>query len=135
MRSNQSIGLTELLTILTLTLLVTAPRAVAQHETVLFSFGGNNQNGTLPQSSLILDAAGNLYGTTIWTNEYGYGTVFELIPQPGGGWTEKVLHTFSDNGGGAYSPLHLLFCPPPHTLYAPPPARPSYSRIVFPLTP
>src|SRR5258708_1361479 len=121
MRSNQSIGLTELLTILTLTLLVTAPRAVAQHETVLFSFGGNNQNGTLPQSSLILDAAGNLYGTTIWTNEYGYGTVFELMPQPGGGWTEKVLHTFSDNGGGSSTLSNPVFSPPGHP-YLPPPA-------------
>ena len=109
MRSNQSIGLTALLTILTLTLLGPAPRAAAQQETVLHSFGGNNQNGTLPQSSLILDAAGNLYGTTIWTNEYGYGTVFELMPQPGGGWTEKVLHTFSDNGGGTYPLCNLIF--------------------------
>src|SRR5260370_15725660 len=100
MRSNQSIGLTALLTILTLTLLVTAPCATAQQETVLHSFGGNNQNGTLPQSSLILDVAGNLYGTTIWTNDYGYGTVFELMPQAGGGCTEQLLHTFSDNGGG-----------------------------------
>src|SRR5258706_2043786 len=108
MRSNQSIGLA-LFTLLTLTLLVTAPRATAQQETVIHSFGGNNQNGTLPQSSLILDAAGNLYGTTIWTNEYGYGTVFELMPQPGGGWTEKVLHTFSDNGGGAFPPFNIIF--------------------------
>ena len=26
---------------------------------------------------------------------YDYGTVFELTPAAGGGWTEKVLHSFS----------------------------------------
>ena len=111
MRSKKkvSIRLNPMLAILTLTLLVTAPRAFAQQETVIHSFGGNNQNGTLPQSSLILDAGGNLYGTTIWTNEYGYGTVFELMPQASGGWSEKVLHTFSDNGGGTYPLSNLIF--------------------------
>jgi len=41
------------------------------------------------------DAAGNLYGTTYWGGT-GWGTVFEVSPpaQPGGAWTEMVLHIF-----------------------------------------
>ena len=33
-----------------------------------------------PVASLIFDAAGNLYGTTVAGGTYGYGTVFELTP-------------------------------------------------------
>ena len=58
-------------------------------ETVLHNFSGSNDGGNLPLSgSLTFDAAGNLYGTT---NEGGItsatGTVFELSPNEGGGWT------------------------------------------------
>jgi uncharacterized repeat protein (TIGR03803 family) len=64
-------------------------------ETVLYSFGGG-----VPQGSLILDAAGNLYGTTYVGGVYGNGgTVFELRPKAGGGWTKKVLHSFNPNNG------------------------------------
>jgi uncharacterized repeat protein (TIGR03803 family) len=42
----------------------------------LASFNGSN--GQYSQSSLIADANGNLFGTTLYGGEYGYGTVFEL---------------------------------------------------------
>lgn len=45
---------------------------------VLFSF--NDNDGWLPLDSLILDANGNLYGTTEFGGTYDYGTVFELTP-------------------------------------------------------
>ena len=42
--------------------------AGTHEETVLYSFGNglgsNNTDGTVPLSNLIMDAAGNLYGTT-----------------------------------------------------------------------
>ena len=63
-------------------------------ETVLLNFGG--ENGSSPYSSLIFDAAGNLYGTTQTGGALGGGTVFELSPAAGGGWTQTVLYNFSN---------------------------------------
>ncbi len=77
-------------------------------EAVLHNFCSSvGQNGCLdgasPQSSLILDQQGNLYGTTAEggdqycpTGGGGCGTVFELSPPalPGSIWTETVLHNF-----------------------------------------
>ncbi len=56
-------------------------------ETVLHSFG-NGADGVDPEAGLIFDAAGNLYGTTAGGGTYSGGTVFELTPTAGGGWTE-----------------------------------------------
>ena len=57
---------------------------------------------------MILDSAGNIYGTTAYgggssvcqSELSGCGTVFELSPAIGGGWSEKILHRFvsSDEG-------------------------------------
>jgi uncharacterized repeat protein (TIGR03803 family) len=57
-----------------------------------------------PNASLIFDGAGDLYGTTAGGGVYGYGTVFELMPKTGGGWTERVLHSFSIHGNGGHTP-------------------------------
>lgn len=74
-------------------------------ETVLHSFNGGD-DGLNPVGNLVRDAAGNLYGTT----EHGgvsrsSGTVFELSPTQGGGWTETVLHNFSLDGLDGITPL------------------------------
>ena len=47
-------------------------------EQVLWNFNGTDGGG--PQGSLILDGAGNLYGTTVNGGANGYGTVFEVTP-------------------------------------------------------
>jgi uncharacterized repeat protein (TIGR03803 family) len=39
-----------------------------------------DKDGIEPWASLILDAAGNVYGTSEGGGEYGYGTVFEITP-------------------------------------------------------
>jgi len=49
---------------------------------------------------LILDAKGNLYGTTRSGGARVYGTVFELTPQSNGAWGETVLYNFPLPGGG-----------------------------------
>jgi len=49
-------------------------------ETQLFSFTGGGVDGAYPTASLILDASGNLYGTTQYGDSVGAGTVFKLNP-------------------------------------------------------
>lgn len=89
--------------------------------TVLYTFTGGT-DGSEPWGNLILDAAGNLYGTTtIGGNDnggndtclppYGCGVVFELTPGIGGPWTESVLYTFNGSTDGAYSYGGLTFDP------------------------
>ena len=69
-------------------------------EKVVHSFG-SGKDGFDPFGGLITDAAGNLYGTTVTDGGLGYGTVFELSPRLGGGWTEKVLHRFTGYDGAS----------------------------------
>jgi len=67
-------------------------------ETVLYSFSGGADGGD-PNSALIFDSAGNLYGTTqSGGNKCSCGVVFELSPGQSG-WTETVLHRFSGKDG------------------------------------
>jgi len=66
-------------------------------ETILYNF--DSFDGAHPDSVLIADSAGNLYGTTIDGGNAncggtGCGTVFELSPHSDGSWTETVLHKF-----------------------------------------
>jgi hypothetical protein len=79
-------------------LLLAAHPAQAQTETVLYNFTGNGDGG-LPWSRLTRDDKGNFYGTTRYGGiEYGctgYGTVFELSPNDGGGWNETTLYNFA----------------------------------------
>jgi len=69
-------------------------------ETVIHEFDGA---GVYPQAGLVLDASGNLYGTTFGGGpdgkSAGEGVVFELSPAAAGTWTETVLHSFSGPDG------------------------------------
>jgi uncharacterized repeat protein (TIGR03803 family) len=62
-------------------------------ETVLHAFG-SGQDGLSPYGGLVSDAAGNLYGTTLYGGAYGGGSVFELSPGTNGQWTESVVYSF-----------------------------------------
>ena len=64
----------------------------AQTERTLYSFSGYADGGN-PLSSLVIDAAGNLYGTTFVGGGNGAGEVFGLSPETSGGWTESVLYS------------------------------------------
>jgi hypothetical protein len=43
---------------------------------------------------LAIDSNGNLYGITHRREDQTYGTVFQLSPSPGGGWTQTTIYTF-----------------------------------------
>ncbi|MFZ0814860.1 MAG: choice-of-anchor tandem repeat GloVer-containing protein [Candidatus Sulfotelmatobacter sp.] len=96
-----SLATTLVLTLFVMATLMMATRAAAQKEAVLynFSFTDNGVDGTDPVSDLIFDKSGSLYGMTSGGGAYGDGTVFELTPKGGGGWTETVLHNFQGADG------------------------------------
>ena len=75
-------------------------------ESALYSFTGGNDGGA-PEGGVILDAAGNLYGTTSAGGASGLGTVFELSPPASGetDWTESVLYSFQGGTGDGQKPL------------------------------
>jgi len=95
---------TPILTIVILALLtVAAPVCAAATEQVLYSFCSldNCTDGDGPAGGLIFDNSGNLYGVTQSGGANGYGGVFELTPNVGGGWTETVLYSFCTASGCA----------------------------------
>ena len=77
-------------------------------ESVLYSFTGGS-DGAAPCDRVIFDASGNLYGTILGGGDYGYGGVYELTPNSGGGWTESVLYSFTGGSDGAYIVGGLIF--------------------------
>jgi uncharacterized repeat protein (TIGR03803 family) len=111
------IGLRALVTILTVTAL--AMSANAATEKVLHSFANNGTDGYYPEAGLIFDTAGNLYGTAETGGAFSEGAVFELMPPatPSGKWTEKILHSFDNNGTDGYSPQANLISDGDGNLY------------------
>jgi uncharacterized repeat protein (TIGR03803 family) len=72
-------------------------------ETVLHSFANSPpilHNGCHPIASLIMDASGNLYGTTVVGGVDNNGTVFEVMPNATKTeWSERVLYSFCSRSG------------------------------------
>jgi uncharacterized repeat protein (TIGR03803 family) len=74
-------------------------------ETVVHNFGGSG-DGAYPVGAILVDSAGNIFGTTEGGGAYGDGTeiqggtVFEVSPKSGGGWSESALHSFGNGTDG-----------------------------------
>lgn len=62
----------------------------------LANFDGSNGSGTYPVSGLVMDAAGNLYGTTLDGGPDGLGTIFKVAA---GGGATTTLATFNSTNG------------------------------------
>jgi|HubBroStandDraft_6_1064221.scaffolds.fasta_scaffold62555_2 uncharacterized repeat protein (TIGR03803 family) len=103
-------------------------------ETVLYRFNG--ANGFQPLGNVVFDGAGNLYGTTAVGGAYGDGTVFELMPKAGGGWTERVLHNFDRGTNDGVSPYAGVILDSTGNLYGTTVGGGTYDwGTVFELTP
>lgn len=63
-------------------------------ETVLHGFSDDGKDGVQPYAGVVIDAQGNIYGTTTFGGSGGSGTAFQLSPNADGTWTETVLHNF-----------------------------------------
>ena len=84
-------------------------------ETIIHSFRQFDPDGEEPSSNLILDAGGNLYGTTMGGG-IGRGTAFELTPGPAG-WSLTLLYTFGSYKGDAGPPRGGLIMDAQGNLY------------------
>ena len=72
-------------------------------ETVLHAFPTSGSDGQNPYANLIVDSAGNLYGSTEAGGSPGEGIVFQLSPS-GSGWTEDLLYNFVYSNGNGIEP-------------------------------
>ena len=73
-------------------------------ETILHAFNG--RDGAFPIAGLVMDTAGNLYGTTLKGGpRCGCGTVFKLAPDG----TETMVHAFRGGWDGAFPLGALIF--------------------------
>ena len=76
--------------------------------TTLYNLTGSNNYGAGPTSTLVMDAAGNLYGTTHTDGAFGQGSVFKLT-HSGGNWSLTTLHNFTglSDGGQPFGQLTI----------------------------
>jgi|SRR5579872_848485 len=91
-------------------IIVSSVLAIGQNqEVILHRF--QLSDGAGPQGSLIADPEGNLYGMTNAGGDgpctynrlpSGCGTIFELSPRSGGGWSEQILYSFQGGTDGAF---------------------------------
>ncbi|MGB6677404.1 MAG: choice-of-anchor tandem repeat GloVer-containing protein [Terriglobales bacterium] len=90
-------------------------------ETVLYVFKGHAyKDGATPEGGVVMDQAGNLYGTTgyggsgpctLLGGAVGCGTVYEISPpaKQGDPWTETVLYSFQGGKDGYVASGDLVF--------------------------
>lgn len=74
---------------------------------VIYSFAGGS-GGEYTDTELVMDSAGNLYGTSVQGGTFGGGTVFE-VTSSGSGWNHTVLYNFTGgaDGGEPYKGVTL----------------------------
>lgn len=88
-----------------------------------FSSTTSPQDGWYAYGGVVLDSAGNVYGTTAAggtssaCGSNGCGTVFELSPSTSVPWTETVLHSFAGGTRDASDPFTALTMDPAGHLY------------------
>ena len=84
------------------------PGAGEWTSSVIHSFAENG-DGLFPSASVILDAAGNVYGITGNGGSDNRGVVFELSPGSGSEWTESILYSFGTGSDGRGPDSQLAF--------------------------
>lgn len=115
-------------------------------EAILHTFNGDNGDGLGAAAGPIRDAAGNLYGTTVYGGGGplcvdGCGTVYELQPPQaedlagGRAWKERILHRFGfSDTDGVWPGLGQLAMDSQGNLYGTANGGKYRSGVVFKLT-
>jgi uncharacterized repeat protein (TIGR03803 family) len=100
------------------TVFTLTPSSSGWKHTVIYSFQGAAQ-GFMPNSTLVQDAQGNLYGTTMGgsvesgalggnaTCQGGCGTVFE-VTNSGGVWQGQTIYSFGGIGADGVEPTGVV---------------------------
>jgi uncharacterized repeat protein (TIGR03803 family) len=73
-------------------------------ETILYSFKGGTSDGAIPDSGVIADGAGNLYGITGSGGANNCGTVFKISAAS----TESILYSFAGGTSDGSGPVGLM---------------------------
>ena len=103
-------------------------------ETVLYNFS-EGSSGWFPAAGVVMDKAGDLYGTTVdGGTSCDCGVVYRLAPGRKGKWTYTVLHAFSGIDGAI--PVSNLVLDDKGNLYGGTALGGTYGfGVVFELTP
>lgn len=110
-------------------------------ETTLHTFRGLDQSdGDEPQTQLLMDKSGALYGTTFFGGIANNGTAYRLTPPVGGAgpWTETVLYSFCPNLGvcpDGQQPVGMTFGPDGALYGVAEFGGPTHGGVIFKLTP
>ena len=75
---------------------------------LVYSLTGKLTYGCGPAGTLVMDGAGNLYGTTVCDGAHGRGSVFKLTPSDGN-WMYTSLHDFTGGNDGANPSSNVVF--------------------------
>jgi uncharacterized repeat protein (TIGR03803 family) len=100
-------------------------------ESVIHDFDLND--GAFPQSGVVLDNSGNVYGTTSLGGSYGEGDVYELS-QSGSGWMLTTLYAFQ-NGSDGSTPFAAPIFDSAGNLYGTAHGGSQLGGVAFELTP
>ncbi len=72
-------------------------------ESAIYNFPDQGPGGYAPEyNNIVFDAEGNIWGTAFLGGDYGYGTLFELTANGGGGFTYSDVYSFGAGSGGQY---------------------------------
>jgi len=104
------------------------------NETVLYNFTGGD-DGFGPGSALVMDKAGNLYGTAPDGGAFAAGVVYQLALN-NGQWQQTVIHAFTGGDDGAVGSLGPLLLRADGSLYGVTELGGKYSAgVAFKLSP
>ena len=97
--------------LLAVSLLAVSALAFGQaSEFTVYTFPHTGANGYAPDSTLIADSSGNMYGAASSGGAHGFGAVYELVKPtpPSITWTENVLYSFAGGTTDGAAPLSEL---------------------------
>ncbi len=116
-----------------------SPSGATWTKTILHNFGGT-KDGQFPSAGLVMDASGNLYGTTEGGGAFGNGqnnvggTAYKLT-KSGTTWIETVIHSFGSGTDGGVPRCNLTLDTADNVYGTTPQGGAQASGIVFKISP